>query len=66
MIDLILEIIGACALFYVLSCPILIGALFLLSDFGMDCNTMSCRILRLLIRVYSFNAIKLKSIRGQQ
>ena len=57
---MILEIMAASALFYVLSCPIIIGALCLLSDFGMDCDTMSCKILRLLIRVYSFNMIKLK------
>ena len=56
---MILEIVAASALFYVMSCPIIIGAFCLISDFGMGCDTLSCRILRLLIRVYSFNTIKL-------
>jgi len=59
---MIVEIIVALLMLYLLTFPIVFAGLILILDFGKDCGSLSCNLMRLIIRVYSFNFIKLKKV----
>lgn len=59
---MLIEIISAIVTLYLLLFAPMFGAFILLQDFGKNCNTLSCRILRLMIRIYTFNLIRLKNL----